>query len=366
LERQCDYRSRRLEVAEFNARSGYQIKGLALTPVKFGISFTTTHLNQAGALLHIYTDGSIHLSHGGTEMGQGLHTKVAQLVAGCLGVGVGSISIGASRTDKVPNTSPTAASAGTDLNGLAALDAAEKLKRRLAIFARECYSSDVMEISEGIVQLAETSISFADFINEAYLHRVSLSATGYYKTPDIHFDKVKGKGEPFYYFAYGAACSEVLVDRLTGEYKVKRVDILHDVGRSINPAIDIGQIEGGFIQGMGWLTTEELLWDGTGRLISDSPSNYKIPTAFDVPEQFNVDLYDADNLKPTAYRSKAVGEPPLMLAISVWCALRDACASLAGYSFSPPLAVPATPEQVYWSMQKARAHAKGTAVSNDD
>ncbi|MBT3426925.1 MAG: xanthine dehydrogenase molybdopterin binding subunit [Gammaproteobacteria bacterium] len=366
LERQCDYRRRRLEVSEFNARSSYQIKGLALTPVKFGISFTTTHLNQAGALLHIYTDGSIHLSHGGTEMGQGLHTKVAQLVAGCLGVSVGSINIGASRTDKVPNTSPTAASAGTDLNGLAAVDAAEKLKRRLATFARDYYSSDVMDICDDRVQLAETSIPFASFINEAYMQRVSLSATGYYKTPDIHFDKAKGKGAPFYYFAYGAACSEVLVDKLTGEYKITRVDILHDVGRSINPAVDIGQIEGGFIQGMGWLTTEELLWDGTGRLISNSPSNYKIPTAFDVPEQFNVNLYDADNPKPTAYRSKAVGEPPLMLAISVWCALRDACASLAGYSFSPPLAVPATPEQVYWSMQKARTHAMRSEVKNDD
>jgi len=366
LEAQCDYRRRRMEIAEFNAGCGYQIKGLALTPVKFGISFTTTHLNQAGALLHIYTDGSIHLSHGGTEMGQGLHTKVAQLVASSLGVDVGSIDIGASRTDKVPNTSPTAASAGTDLNGLAALDAAEKLKQRLAAFARDHYASDVMEIREDWVQLAQTRISFAEFINEAYLHRVSLSATGFYKTPDIHFDKTQGKGEPFYYFAYGAACSEVLVDRLTGEYRVSRVDILHDVGRSINPAVDIGQIEGGFIQGMGWLTTEELLWDAAGRLISDSPSNYKIPTAFDVPEQFNVSLYAAENPKPTAHHSKAVGEPPLMLAISVWCALRDACSSLANYSFSPPLAVPATPEQVYWSMQQARTHAEPGQVSDGD
>lgn len=355
LERQCDYRKRRLQCASFNTDQRFQRRGLALTPVKFGISFTTTHLNQAGALLHIYTDGSIQLSHGGTEMGQGLHTKVAQLVASDLGVDVGLINISASRTDKVPNTSPTAASAGTDLNGLAALDAVGKIKQRLAAFAKARFLSDSMVITNGMVQLDDQCLSFEAFIEQAYINRVSLSATGFYKTPDIHFDKEKGKGQPFYYYAYGAACSEVLVDTLTGEYRVTRVDILHDVGRSINPAVDIGQIEGGFVQGMGWLTTEELLWDDSGKLISDSPSNYKIPTAFDIPEHFNVKLYAAENPEPTAYRSKAVGEPPLMLAISVWCALRDACASLADYAYSPPLAVPATPEQVYWSMQNALA-----------
>ena len=212
-----------------------------------------------------------------------------------------------------------------------------------------------MVITNGMVQLDDQCLSFEAFIEQAYINRVSLSATGFYKTPDIHFDKEKGKGQPYYYYAYGAACSEVLVDTLTGEYRVTRVDILHDVGRSINPAVDIGQIEGGFVQGMGWRTTEELLWDDSGKLISDSPSNYKIPTAFDIPEHFNVKLYAAENPEPTAYRSKAVGEPPLMLAISVWCALRDACASLADYAYSPPLAVPATPEQVYWSMQNALA-----------
>jgi xanthine dehydrogenase large subunit len=353
LERQCDYRKRRLQCSAFNKEQPFQRKGLALTPVKFGISFTTTHLNQAGALLHIYTDGSIQLSHGGTEMGQGLHTKVAQLVASELGVDIGLISISASRTDKVPNTSPTAASAGTDLNGLAALDAVAKIKQRLAAFAKRYFSSDSMDISNGLVQLDRQCLSFEEFIQQAYLDRVSLSATGFYKTPEIYFDREKGKGQPFYYFAYGAACSEVLVDTLTGEYRVTRVDILHDVGRSINPAVDIGQIEGGFVQGMGWLTTEELLWNDTGKLISDSPSNYKIPSAFDIPEFFNVALYASENPEPTAHRSKAVGEPPLMLAISVWCALRDACASMADYSYSPPLAVPATPEQVYWSIQDA-------------
>ena len=360
------YAGRRAEITAFN-RNGTNIrKGLALTPVKFGISFTTTHLNQAGALIHIYTDGSIHLNHGGTEMGQGLYTKIAQVVASTLGVNYERVQVTSTRTDKVPNTSPTAASSGSDMNGMAARDAALTLKQRLIAFisAEQGVESDRVRFADDQVHAGADSFSFETVIQRAYLARVQLSATGFYKTPDVHFDKDSGKGHPFFYFANGAALSEVLVDSLTGEYRVSRVDILHDVGASLNPALDIGQIEGGFVQGMGWLTSEELLWDESGRVISNSPANYKIPTAYDVPEKLTVSLYDEPNLVETIHRSKAVGEPPLMLALSVWCALRDAAASFAGYEINPPLGAPATPEQVFNAIQAAKAHKPHEQAAN--
>ena len=290
-------------------------------------------------------------------MGQGLNTKVAQIVAESLGVNYDRIQISATRTDKVPNTSPTAASSGTDLNGMAAREAAKALRARLIEFVaeREGVDGSDIELEADSFSYGDRVFTFDEVIQSAYLARVSLTATGFYRTPGVFFDKEAGRGEPFYYFANGAAVSEVIVDSLNGEYRVKRVDILHDVGRSLNPGLDIGQIEGGFVQGMGWLTTEELLWDSEGRVISNSPANYKIPTAYDVPLEFNVSLFDEANHQETVYRSKAVGEPPLMLALSVWCALRDAVASLTGYQTSIPLDAPATPEAVYRALQRAKA-----------
>lgn len=355
LEDTSQYRERRKAITEFNQKNRWLKKGLALTPVKFGISFTSKHLNQAGALIHIYTDGSIHVNHGGTEMGQGLHTKIAQIVAKGFGVNLERINVSATRTDKVANASPTAASAGTDLNGMAALDAVNKIKQGLLEFAAEHFNKPIenIRIEDDQLWLDDESIVFDEFIKLAYMNRIALWSSGFYRTPKIGYDRQTGKGRPFLYYSNGASVSEVIVDTLTGEYRVTRVDILHDVGTSINPAIDIGQIEGGFIQGMGWLTTEELLWDDNGKIISNSPANYKIPTSADVPDTFNVELYQQPNNEDTVYLSKAVGEPPLMLPISVWCALRDAASSLADYAYSPPLAAPATPEQVYKAMQAA-------------
>ncbi|TGD74619.1 xanthine dehydrogenase molybdopterin binding subunit [Mangrovimicrobium sediminis] len=355
LEHSCDYRARRAAVAAFNAQGGTLRRGLSLVPVKFGISFTTTHLNQAGALVHIYTDGSVHVSHGGTEMGQGLYIKVAQVVARALGVSIERVMPGATCTDKVPNASPTAASAGTDMNGMAALDACNRIRKRLVSFAAQHFGCDegAVELRDDHVFAGEQVVPFPDFISLAYLNRVSLSSTGFYRTPKIHFNRETGQGRPFFYFANGAACSEVVVDTSTGEYRVTRVDVLHDVGASLNPAIDIGQIEGGFVQGMGWLTTEELSWNDDGVITSNSPANYKIPTAADVPEHFDVRLFQRPNAEDTVYHSKAVGEPPLMLPISVWCALRDACASLCDYRFNPRMDPPATPERVYWAAREA-------------
>ena len=360
LESDSEYRERRRAIAAHNARGPSLRRGLSLVPVKFGISFTSRHLNQAGALIHVYTDGSIHLNHGGTEMGQGLFVKVAQIVAQGFGVRPERVRVSATRTDKVPNTPPTAASAGTDLNGMAALEAVRTIRGRMAEFAAKEYgvAPEQVRFADDAVFVGERRVPFEKLARDAYLNRISLSATGFYRTPRIHFDEQTGKGRPFYYYANGAAVSEVVVDVRTGEYRVPRVDILHDVGRSINPAVDMGQIEGGFVQGMGWLTTEELLWDESGRIVSDSPASYKIPTAFDVPEDFRVRLFQRPNPEETVYLSKAVGEPPLILAISVWCALRDACASLAGYRVSPPLGVPATPEQVYWCADFARRAAR--------
>lgn len=362
LEETSDYRARRQAIAAFNAREPVLRRGLALTPVKFGISFTVKHLNQAGALIHVYTDGSIQLNHGGTEMGQGLYTKVAQVVAQELQVDVHRIRCTATRTDKVPNTSPTAASSGSDINGMAALNAAQKIRRRLTEFATAHFgvTEDEISFAANTVTVGKRHFSFGEFANLAYLNRIPLSATGFYKTPKIHYDREQATGRPFYYFANGAAVSEVLVDTLTGEYRVTRVDVCHDVGRSLNPDLDRGQIEGGFIQGMGWLTTEELAWDDRGRLLTTGPATYKIPAIGDTPPLFNVELLpDSPNAEATIFRSKAVGEPPLMEGISVWCALRDAVASLDDYQSSPQLDPPATPERVLLACEAMR-HRRAT------
>ncbi|SDD37488.1 xanthine dehydrogenase molybdopterin binding subunit [Kordiimonas lacus] len=357
LEDSANYQARRAAIRDFNAKSPVLRKGIALTPVKFGISFTTTHLNQAGALVHVYADGSVHLNHGGTEMGQGLFVKVAQVVAEEFQIDVDKIKITATTTAKVPNTSATAASSGSDLNGMAALDAARKIKARLIDFAAEKYGcpTDRVSFRNNKVYVENNELAFEELTKEAYLNRVSLSATGFYKTPKIHYDRATHKGRPFFYFCYGAAVSEVTIDTLTGEYKVDRVDILHDTGRSLNPAIDKGQIEGGFIQGMGWLTTEELVFDGQGNLKTHAPSTYKIPACSDRPEVMNIDLYaEGRNVEATIHRSKAVGEPPFMLANSVFLAIRDAVASVADNKVSPQLNAPATPEEVLKAIGQMR------------
>lgn len=357
LETSSDYQARRTEILAFNAKSKIIKRGIALVPVKFGISFTATWYNQAGALIHVYNDGSIHLNHGGTEMGQGLYIKVAQIVAEEFGVSLDTVKITATTTGKVPNTSATAASSGTDLNGLAAQDACRQIKLRLTEFAAQKYQAHAADVqfSDNHVVVAGNRVPFADLIKQAYMDRVQLSAAGFYKTPEIHWDRAAGKGQPFYYFAYGASVSEVSVDTLTGEYTVDRVDILHDVGKSLNPAIDIGQIEGGFVQGMGWLTTEELWWSAEGQLRTHAPSTYKIPLASDVPPVFNVKLAEwSQNTKPTIRRSKAVGEPPFMLAISVLEALSMAVASVADYRICPRLDTPATPECLLMAIERLK------------
>ncbi len=363
LEESAGYAKRRAEATAFNAANPYTKRGLALTPVKFGISFTTSFLNQAGALIHIYTDGSVHLNHGGTEMGQGLFIKVAQVVAEELQVDLDRIKITATTTGKVPNTSATAASSGSDINGMAALAAARTIKQRLIDFAAAEYKVPASAIAflPNRVRVGDREIPFPALIRQAYLARVSLSATGYYATPKIHYDRATARGRPFYYFAYGVAVSEVLVDTLTGEYRITRVDILHDVGRSLNPAIDLGQIEGGFIQGVGWLTSEELYWDERGRLRTHAPSTYKIPTCGDRPADFRIALFDNENREPTIFRSKAVGEPPLMLGISVFRAISDAIASLADYKLLPALNAPATPERVLLAIEELRARQASPA-----
>ncbi|WP_332823455.1 xanthine dehydrogenase molybdopterin binding subunit [Stutzerimonas kunmingensis] len=357
LEASSEYAKRREEISAFNAASPILKKGLALTPVKFGISFTASFLNQAGALVHVYTDGSIHLNHGGTEMGQGLNTKVAQVVAEVFQVDIERIQITATNTDKVPNTSPTAASSGADLNGKAAQNAAQTIKQRLVEFAArkwQIFEEDV-EFKNGQVRLRDHYISFEELIQQAYFGQVSLSSTGFYRTPKIYYDRSQARGRPFYYFAYGAACSEVIVDTLTGEYKMLRSDILHDVGASLNPAIDIGQVEGGFVQGLGWLTMEELVWNDKGKLMTNGPASYKIPAVADMPLDLRVKLVEnRKNPEDTVFHSKAVGEPPFMLGISVWCAIKDAVASLADYRAQPQIDAPATPERVLWGVEQMR------------
>lgn len=357
LEASADYQARRRKVLEFNAKGGIIRKGIALTPVKFGISFTATWYNQAGALVHVYNDGSIHLNHGGTEMGQGLYTKVAQVVAEAFQCDIDRIKITKTTTEKVPNTSATAASSGSDLNGMAALDACEQIKARLVAFAARHWSvaPDAVQFLPGHVAVGTELIPFNEFIHAAYMARVQLSAAGFYKTPEIHWDRAAGKGQPFYYFAYGAACAEVSIDTLTGETRVDRADVLHDVGRSLNPALDLGQVEGAFVQGMGWLTSEELVWDNEGRLRTHAPSTYKIPLASDRPRIFNVRLADwSENVKPTIKRSKAVGEPPFMLPICVFEAIGMAVASVADYRECPRLDAPATPERVLMAVERLR------------
>jgi len=352
------YAGRRQAVASFNAANSLLKRGLALTPVKFGISFTATDLNQAGALLHVYTDGSILLNHGGTEMGQGLHTKVAQVVAEELQVDIRRIRCSATDTSKVPNTSATAASASSDLNGKAAQAAARTIRQRLAEFAAAKYGvpADAVLFRSGRVRAGEAAdLAFEELVLDAYHARVPLSATGFYATPKIGYDPKTLTGRPFFYFCYGAAMSEVLVDSLTGESRLLRVDILHDVGASLNPAIDMGQLEGGFLQGVGWLTSEELCWDERGRLLTHAPSTYKIPAVSDWPAEFNVRLASwGRNREDTIYRSKAIGEPPLMLAMSVFHAIRDAIAAAAGGGV-PRLDAPATPERILFAIEELRA-----------
>ncbi|OCX21312.1 xanthine dehydrogenase molybdopterin binding subunit [Pseudomonas graminis] len=358
LEESSDYVERRKAITAYNAHSPILKKGLALIPVKFGISFTASFLNQAGALIHIYTDGSIHLNHGGTEMGQGLNVKVAQVVAEVFQVDIDRVQITATNTDKVPNTSPTAASSGADLNGKAAQNAAEILKQRLVEFAARHYQCDEsrVEFRNGHVRVGEQVISFDTLAQQAWMGQVSLSSTGYYKTPKIFYDRSQARGRPFYYFAFGAACTEVLVDTLTGEYKMLRTDILHDVGASLNPAIDIGQVEGGYIQGMGWLTTEELVWNDKGKLMTNGPAGYKIPAVADMPADLRVKLVEnRKNPEDTVFHSKAVGEPPFMLGIAAWCAIKDAVASLGDYRHQPKIDAPATPERVLWGCEQMRA-----------
>ncbi len=347
LEGDSEYVVRRDAIRDFNRGSVVLKKGISLTPVKFGISFTNTLLNQAGALVHVYKDGTVHLNHGGTEMGQGLYIKVAQVVADEFGIDVGHIQINAADTSKVPNASATAASSGSDMNGKAAQAAAAKIKNRLTEFACRKYSVSESDVAFGAnsVMIGEQSLSFTELVQLAWADRISLSATGFYRTPKIHYDRATFSGRPFFYFAYGAAVSEVIVDTLTGEHRILRVDIVHDCGDSLNPAVDLGQVEGGFVQGAGWLTTEELWWNEAGELKTYAPSTYKIPTCSDLAIDFRVQLLEnAANREDTIYRSKAVGEPPLMLALSVFHAIRDAIAT--DDNPTPALDAPATPEAV--------------------
>ncbi|QGZ60743.1 xanthine dehydrogenase molybdopterin binding subunit [Paraburkholderia acidisoli] len=358
------YRARRAAIREFNANNAVLKKGIAITPVKFGIAFNVTHFNQAGALVHIYTDGSVLVNHGGTEMGQGLNTKVAQVVAHELGIEFARVRVTATDTSKVANTSATAASTGSDLNGKAAQDAARQLRERLAALAATTYgkgevsAADVRFENESVV-VGETVVPFETLVSKAYLARVQLWSDGFYATPKLYWDQATLRGRPFYYYSYGAAVSEVVIDTLTGEMRVLRADALHDVGASLNPALDVGQVEGGFIQGMGWLTTEELWWKPDGKLMTHAPSTYKIPTVNDTPAEFNVKLFKNRNAEDSIHRSKAVGEPPLLLPFSVFFAIRDAVASVADYRFNPPMNAPATAEEILKGVRAVQAMARG-------
>ena len=368
LERTSAYRARRAAIAGFNATSEVLKRGIALTPVKFGISFNLVHLNQAGALVHVYGDGSVLVNHGGTEMGQGLHTKVAQVVAHTLGVDFDAVRVSATDTHKVANTSATAASTGSDLNGKAAEDAALQIRARLVAFASERWGDAGADVRFGAGRVAIGSaiaMSFRELVAEAYMARVQLWSDGFYATPGLSWNRDTMQGRPFYYFAYGAAVSEVVVDTLTGEWRLVAAHVLHDAGKTLNPAIDIGQVEGGFIQGMGWLTTEELVWhpnDGSARaglLLTHAPSTYKIPTANDTPPVFDVRLWQDgrgdDNVAATIHRSKATGEPPLLLAFSVFFAIRDAISAVGDHRVDPPLVAPATPEAILRAITAVRA-----------
>ena len=360
LEASSEYRQRRAAVEAFNAGSPVLKKGLALTPVKFGIAFNVTHFNQAGALVHVYTDGSVLVNHGGTEMGQGINTKVAQVVAHELGIPLELVRVSATDTSKVANTSATAASTGADLNGKAAQDAAHTIRRRLAEFFAKLHGGDAKAVvfAAGAVHLGEHSMAFGDLAQKAYLSRVQLWSDGFYATPGLHWDPKTMTGHPFSYFAYGASVSEVVVDTFTGEWKLLRADALYDAGQSLNPALDIGQVEGAFIQGMGWLTTEELWWNKDGKLMTHAPSTYKIPGVSDCPQDFRVKLFKNRNVEDSIHRSKAVGEPPLLLPFSVFFAIRDAIASVGGKRFNPPLNAPATSEAILKSVDAVRAMAR--------
>jgi xanthine dehydrogenase large subunit len=354
------YRERRAALVAWNETSPVLKRGIAFTPVKFGISFNVPHLNQAGALVHVYRDGSVLVNHGGTEMGQGLNTKVAQVVAGAFGLPLARVRVSAADTSKVANTSATAASTGSDLNGKAAEAAALTIRTRLAGLAAKEYGGtpDAVMFEDGVVRANGVAVAFAELVERAYMKRVQLWSDGFYATPKVHWDARTLTGHPFYYFAYGAAVSEVVVDTLTGEWKLVRADLLHDAGQSINPAIDVGQVEGAFIQGMGWLTTEELCWNGDGRLMTHAPSTYKIPAISDTPAAFTTRLYRNDNAEPTVFRSKAVGEPPLLLPFSVFLAIRGAIgAAVPEAREAAPLRAPATPEAILDALDALRASA---------
>ena len=358
LIKSSNYKNRRLNIKKFNLKNRYLKKGLAITPVKFGISFTTIHLNQAGALVHIYhADSSIHVSTGAIEMGQGTYTKIAQLVANEFGLPFNKIKVSSTRTDKVPNTSASAASSTTDLNGAAAINAVNKIKQNLSLFVKKKYKlkTDKAIYKNNMVKFKGKVFSFSSLIKEAYLNRVSLSSSGFYSTPKIHFNNKTFLGRPFLYFAYGAAISEVLIDTLTGENKTLRVDILHDQGRAINPIIEKGQIEGGFVQGAGWLTMEEVKWKSNGQLTTHSPSTYKIPAVNDMPEKFNVKIFKNLNRENVVNKSKTTGEPPLMLAMSVFFAIKDAISSVGNYKIIPQLDAPATPEAILLSIKDLKS-----------
>jgi xanthine dehydrogenase molybdopterin-binding subunit B len=360
-----EYDGLRKEIQTFNAANTFFKKGLALTPVKFGISFTTSFLNQAGALVHVYTDGSVQVNHGGTEMGQGLHTKILNIAAAELGIDHNLITITATNTSKVPNTSATAASSGSDLNGMAVKNALEKIKKRLSPLAKKMLAEKYgLEEQHQKLQFDNNKvfyedrpdqfITFRELVNSAYLSQISLSATGFYKTPELHFDKEKGKGHPFHYFAYGMAVSEVLLDTLTGYHKITKTFIVHDVGESLNPKIDIGQVEGAFVQGVGWCTTEQIKWNDKGFLLTHSPDTYKIPGVRDIPEKFVTELLQNAPNPNTIRRSKAVGEPPFMLAFSVWLAIKDAISAVGNHQFEPEFNLPATNDEILLSIEKIK------------
>ncbi len=358
LKIKSNYKKRSQKIKQFNQINKFKKKGIAITPVKFGISFTTIHLNQAGALVHIYTDGSIHMNHGGIEMGQGTHTKIAQLVSNSLGVPYEKVKISATNTSKVPNTSASAASSTTDLNGAATLNAVSKIKSNLNNFIRKKYkifSKNEPIYKSGHIYFGNRVFNFDQIIKEAYLNRVSLSSSGFYSTPKINFNKKTFKGRPFYYFCYGAAVTEVTIDTLTGESVLDRVDILQDAGNAINPALEHGQIEGGFVQGQGWLTMEEVIWGDDGKIKTFSPSTYKIPAVTDIPKIFNVEIYKKGiNVEKVVNKAKTTGEPPLMLAMSVFFAIKDAIASISNYQKTPDLDAPATAEKILLSIKKLK------------
>ena len=358
LVKKSNYKKRYSKIKKFNFKNKYLKKGIAITPVKFGISFTTTHLNQAGALIHIYTDGSIYLNHGGIEMGQGTNTKIAQLVANEFGLSFEKVKISSTNTSKVPNTSASAASSTTDLNGAAALNAVSKIKRNLENFIMKKYriKSKKVKYENGLIKFNNRVFNFKKIIKEAYLNRISLSSSGFYSTPKIHFDKETFTGRPFLYFCYGAAVTEVTIDTLTGENKIDRVDIIHDAGKAINPALEMGQIEGGFVQGQGWLTIEEVNWKSNGQITTFSPSTYKIPAVSDIPKIFNVEIFKRGrNTENVVNKAKTTGEPPLMLAMSVFFAIKDAIASVGKYKLIPKIDGPATSEKILMSLKDLKS-----------